>query len=55
MDSKECEIGKKKRTDALVVDLRVTVRTGAFVTSGRVDAFVLAVMLSGGAFVEIPA
>jgi len=41
--------------DALVVDLRVTVRTGAFVTSGRVDAFVLAVMLSGGAFVEIPA
>lgn len=41
--------------DALIVDLRVTVGAGTFITSGGVDAFVLAVMLASSAFIQIPA
>lgn len=41
-------------TYAFIVNLRVSLRTRALVASRRVDALVLAVVLSSGTFIQIP-
>jgi len=41
-------------TYAFIIDLGVSQWTDALVASGSVEAFVFAVVLTGGAFVQIP-
>jgi hypothetical protein len=40
-------------TNAFVIDLRISFRTDTLVASGGVETFVLAVVLAGGALIQI--
>lgn len=42
-------------TDTLIVDLRITLGTNTFITAGCVETLVLAIVLPGGAFIQIAA